>query len=106
MNLLLSYVPWLVDLNFRKTLTVSLFALVLLAALFLEDDDLIVLAVANNGHVQLARTALAAGEKRLDLDLLAFLSLDRRHTHSLPAFDSELLATCPDNCVTHLFRSR
>lgn len=79
----------------------ALLALVLLASLLFEDDDLIALAVANDRGLYGAGTDARAREQRLDLHRLSCVGTDRRHAERLTALNGKLLATRSDNCVTH-----
>src|SRR5690606_2651725 len=89
----------------RKTLTVALLALVLLAALLFEDDDLIGLTMADDrcryGSTADLRIAARAKDKRLNIDLRTGVAGYCRNTKRLPFFNRELLAARLDNCVTH-----
>ena len=96
----------LVDLNFRKALTVALFAFVLLAAFFLKDDDLVRFAVGNDSCVDRGTAANLgvfsfADKKSVDRDLSAGLFIDGRYAKRLAALYRKLLSACFDNCVTH-----
>ena len=83
-----------------------LFALVLLAALLLEDNDLFTASVANdlcfNGSVASNFCVLArTNDERLNIDRTTLFALDTRHTERLAVFDRKLLATSFNDCVTH-----
>ena len=80
----------------------ALLAFVLFAAFLFEDDDLIGFAVLNDLRFDRARSDDAAREKSLDIDLLSSLGTDLRHTKRHSALDRILLATCSNNCVTHV----
>lgn len=93
-------------LDLSETLTVALFSLVLLAAFFLKNDDLIVFAVAHYRSVYGCPTAdfgifAFADEQRIYRYLFAFFLINSRNAKCLAAFDSKLLSACFDDCVTH-----
>ena len=95
----------LFDLDLRVTLTVSLLALVLLAAFLLEDNYLLAPAMSDDRGRDGGSTDLQifpdAKNKGFDIDLRAGISSDSRYAKRLAFFDRELLAACSDNCVTH-----
>jgi len=127
MNLHLSYVPFLnfgiqikkiaipsplnlLDLDLSVSLTVSLGTFVLFAALLFEDDDLVRLAVTDNGR-QYGRVGsdlcigAAAEDEGRDIYLTSSFAFDRRYTKYLSVFDRELLSACFYDCVTHFLLS-
>lgn len=91
----------LVYRNFRKTLTVSLFALVLLAALLLKDNDLIAKTVTDDCRFNACCACFAVSEDRIDIDFLACFGVDRRNAERLAALNSKLLTAGFDDRVTH-----
>src|SRR6201989_172444 len=104
-----------VNLDRRVVLPVPLRALVLLAALPLEDDDLRAAAVVYDraGHLRAlnrrraytdARVA-AADDERFKLDRVARLRVERRHANGAAIFDAELFAAGAYDCVSHFLYS-
>lgn len=87
----------------------TLFAFVLLAAFFLENDDFIAASVSDDGCLNSRRADIGARafarEQRFNLDCLAGFFINRRHAQSLPVFDRELFSARSNNCVTHCFIS-
>jgi hypothetical protein len=73
-------------------------ALVLFAALFLEDNDLLIFAVRHDGGGNLA-IARPGAEQRLELDRAAGIGRNGGHANSLAFRDQELFSTGFDNCV-------
>src|SRR3954471_2875418 len=104
-----------VDLDRRVVLPVALRALVLLAALLLEDDDLRAAAVVYDRARHLraldrrvpdlyARVA-AADDERFELDRVARLRVERGHADGAAIFDAELFAAGAYDCVSHFLYS-
>jgi len=77
-------------------------AFVLLTTFFLENNDLIVFAVADDGCFDFSGSDFAASDHSVDLNLFAGIGTNRRHTKRLSALNRKLLSTCFNNCVTHL----
>src|SRR5690606_37117534 len=95
----------LFDLDLRKTLTVALLALVLLAPLHCEDDHLVGRSMADDrcgyGSIADRRIGDNAKDKRLIIDLRKRVGAYCRSSKRLPFFNRELLAPRLDCCLTH-----
>jgi hypothetical protein len=81
-----------VYLNFRVTLAVALFSLVLFATLFLEYDNLFAAAVTDNSSVHGHATDLIAGNESFDADLVALFAFYGRHADRLTLGHRKLLS--------------
>jgi len=80
---------------------VALLTLVLLAAFFLKNDDLVAESVPNDSRLYASGRGLAARKDRIDIDFLACFGVDGRNTYRLPAFDRELLTAGFNDRITH-----
>ena len=76
-------------------------ALVLLAALLFENDDLIAKAVADDRCLNARCGCFAVRKDRVDIDFLACFGIDRRNSDRLAALDRELLTAGFNDRVTH-----
>ena len=88
----------------------TLLALVLFSALFLEHDHLFPTAMANNrclnGYVAANLGVFSAAENKCrNVDLRAFFALNTRDAECLAVFYRKLLTAGLNNCVTHLLVS-
>lgn len=102
------------DLNFRVSLPVALFALVLFAALLFEDDDLVAATVLDDrggdaraldrGRARL-EAVVGGDDERFEFDRLAGLLVEQGDAHGLALRDAELFAARPDDCVSHFLYS-
>src|SRR2546423_6963772 len=99
-------------LHRRVILPVAVRALVLLAALLFEDDDLVAATVVNDcrlnaraldsGRADL-HAVVAADDEGFEFDCLARLLVERRHANGCALFDAKLFAAGTDDCVSHKF---
>lgn len=96
----------LIDLNFSISLAVSLFALVLLAALLFKDDDLFAASVADDSRFDGSAAAdpgvfAFTCDERFKLDFLSFGFADSRHAQGLPFRYGKLFSARSYDRVTH-----
>src|SRR5205085_2711599 len=94
-------------------LPVALRALVLLAALLLEDDDLVAATVVNDcagdaraldrraADLHAVALRAATDDERFEFNRLADLLRERGHAHGRALFDAELFAAGTYDCVSH-----
>src|SRR5215210_5704594 len=94
-----------VDLDGRVVLAVALGALVLLAALLLEDDHLGTAAVVDDRAGDLRALDRRGADERSQLDRVAGLRVERRDADGAALFDAELLAAGTYDCVSHFSHS-
>src|ERR671927_459454 len=104
-----------IDLDRGVVLPVAAGALVLLAALPLEDDELRAAAVVydraghlralDRGRAEEHAGISAADDECFELDRVAGLRVERRHLHGAALFDAELLAAGTYDCVSHFSHS-
>jgi hypothetical protein len=73
----------LLYLDFRISLAVALFALVLFAAFLFENNDLFAAAMADYSSLDGSSADLVASDQSFDVDLIALFALDRRHPDRL-----------------------